>query len=47
MTIDIIAATVSVLVLAIVYVSSCCADIRHCRSLRSTVERSKPSTQSN
>jgi hypothetical protein len=39
MTIDIIAAIITVSVLAVVYVLSFCADIRHCRSLRSPVER--------
>jgi hypothetical protein len=39
MTIDIIAAIITVSVLAVVYVSACCTDIRHCRSLRSVVER--------
>ena len=39
MAIDIIAAIITVSVLAVVYVSACCADIRHCRSLRSPVER--------
>ena len=39
MTIDIIAAIFTVLVLAVVYVSAFCTDIRHCRSLRSPVER--------
>jgi hypothetical protein len=38
MTIDIIAAIFTVLVLAVVYVSAFCTDIRHCRSLRSPVE---------
>jgi len=38
MTIDIIAAIITVSVLAVVYVSACCTDIRHCRSLRSPVE---------
>jgi hypothetical protein len=49
MAIDIIAAILTVSVIAVVYVSSFCADMRHCRSLRSRVERKStdPSTQSN
>jgi hypothetical protein len=39
MAIDIIAAIIAVSVLAVVYVSAFCTDIRHCRSLRSPVER--------
>jgi hypothetical protein len=49
MAIDIIAAIIAVSVLAVVYVSAFCTDIRHCRSLRSPGERKsfKPFTQSN
>jgi hypothetical protein len=39
MAIDIIAAIIAVSVLAVVYVSAFCMDIRHCRSLRSPVAR--------
>ena len=39
MTIDIIAAIITVSVLAVVYVSAFCTDIRPSRSLRSPVER--------
>jgi hypothetical protein len=49
MAIDIIAAILTVSVITVVYVSSFCADMRHCRSLRSRVERKpiEPSTRSN
>jgi hypothetical protein len=49
MAIEIIAAIITVSVLAVIYVSAFCTDIRHCRSLRSRVELKpiKPSTQSN
>jgi hypothetical protein len=39
MTIDIIAAIIAVSVLAVVYLSAFCKDIRHCRSLRSPLGR--------
>jgi hypothetical protein len=39
MAIDIIAAIITVLVFAVVYLSALCKDIRHCRNLRSPVER--------
>jgi hypothetical protein len=39
MAIDIIAAIITVSVLAVVYLSSLCKDIRHCRKLRLPMER--------
>jgi hypothetical protein len=49
MAIDIIAAIITVSVLAVVYVSAFCKDIRRCRNLRSPMECKSinPPTQSN